>query len=89
MRNGVASARIFPNPEQARTPQASRLAADPRRRLLRAKERLPLAVVTEGFPALEDRLGLVQEVAPRWNVGASERRVTRAPKAPAWQGSEP
>src|SRR5215211_8536896 len=37
----------------ARTPQATRLAADPRRRLLRAKERLPLAHATEGVPTVE------------------------------------
>src|SRR5919112_2460319 len=50
---------------QRRAPQASRLAADPRRRLLRPEERLSLAMAAEGLPALEDRLRLVQEVAHR------------------------
>jgi putative transposase len=62
---------------QRRTPQDSRLAADPRRCLLRAKERLPLAVVAEEFPAVEDRLRLVQEVAHRRYVGAPERLKLR------------
>src|SRR5918995_141364 len=62
----------------ARTPQAARLEGDPRRRLLRAKERLPLAVAAEGLPALEDRLRLVQEVANRRYLGTSERPAARA-----------
>ena len=48
-----------------RAPQASRLESDPRRPLLRAKERLPLAFAAQGLPAAEDRLRLVQEVALR------------------------
>jgi hypothetical protein len=46
-------------PHRTRTPQASRLASDLRRRLLRAQKRLPLAVAAEGLPAVEDRLRLV------------------------------
>src|SRR3954451_2032336 len=42
-----------------RTPQAPRLEGDPRRRLLRAKERLPVAAFAPRVPALEDRLRLV------------------------------
>src|SRR3712207_4370099 len=49
-----------------RTPQASRLKGDPRCRLLRAQERLPLALAAQRLPAVEDRLRLVQEVAHRW-----------------------
>jgi hypothetical protein len=52
-----------------RAPQAPWPEGDPERRLLRPKERMPLAVVAEGFPAVEDRLRLVQEVAHRWDVG--------------------
>jgi transposase len=59
---------------RTRTPQASRLASDPRRRLLRAQKRLPLAVAAEGLPSLEDRLRLVQEMAHR--VGTWERLRT-------------
>ena len=63
----------LPEPHGARSPQASWLEGDPRRRLLRTQERLPLAVVAEGLPAVEDRLRLVQEVAHRRDVGAPER----------------
>src|SRR5829696_8760978 len=73
---------------RTRTPQASRPEGDPERRLLRPKERLPLAVVAEGLPAVEDRLRLVQEVAHRWDVAAPERRAARAPATPARQGPE-
>jgi Transposase DDE domain len=38
---------------------------------------------------LEDRLRLVQEVAHRWDMGASEHRTARAPAFVAWQGPEP
>src|SRR5215210_106215 len=48
-----------------RTPQAARLKGDPRRRLLRPKERLPLAHAAAGLSALEDPLRLVQEMALR------------------------
>ena len=68
-----------------RTPQAPRPEGDPRRRLLRAKERLSLAVVAEGLPSLEDRLRLVQEMAHRWDVEAPERRTARALACTAWQ----
>jgi hypothetical protein len=44
---------------RTRTPQASRPKGDPRRRLLRLEERLPLAVAASRVPALEDRLRLV------------------------------
>src|SRR5215211_1846190 len=50
---------------------------------------MPLAAPAEGLPALEDRLRLVQEVAHRRDVGASERRVARTPAGAAWQGPEP
>src|SRR5215212_4889369 len=56
---------------RARTPQAAQLAGHPRCRLLRAKERLSLAVAAEGVSALEDRLRLVQQMALR--VGTWER----------------
>src|SRR5829696_7170299 len=47
--------------QRARTPQDTRFAGDPRRRLLYPQERLPLAASAEGFTALEERLLLVQE----------------------------
>src|SRR5215203_6369633 len=70
-----------------RTPQASRLASDPRRRLLRAKEWLPLAVAAQRLSSLEDGLRLVQALAHRWDVGAFERRAARATKGAV--GQEP
>ena len=72
-----------------RTPQAPRLEGDPRRRLLRAKERLPVAAFAPRVPALEDRLRLVQEVAHRWDLGTPERRAARASTVPSWQGPTP
>src|SRR5215204_3439024 len=72
---------------QRRAPQASWLAADPRRHLLRAEERLSLAMAAEGLPALEDRLRLVQEVAHRRYLGATERRTARTPARTVWKGS--
>src|SRR5215211_652823 len=69
----------------ARTPQASWLKGDPRRRLLCPKERLPLAVAAEGLPALEDRLRLVQAVAYRRHLGALERRAARSSTVSPWQ----
>src|SRR5215213_4118071 len=73
---------------QRRAPQASWLAADPRRRLLRAEERLSLAMAAEGLPALEDRLRLVQEVAHRRDLGAPERRTARTLARTAWKGPQ-
>jgi hypothetical protein len=74
---------------QGRAPQASRLAADPRRRLLLcAKERLPLAHVAEGLPALEDRLRLVPEAAHRRYLGAPERRTALTLARTAWKGPQ-
>src|ERR671911_1913612 len=74
---------------RARTPQASQLTGDPRRRLLRLEERLPVAAVAPRLPTLEDCLRLVQAVAYRWNVGTSERRAARAAALAAWQEPEP
>src|SRR5215208_3854379 len=74
---------------RARTPQAARLTGDPRRRLLRTQKRLPLAVVAEGVPSLEERLRLVQEMANRRHLGAAERRAARASTVSPRQGPEP
>src|SRR5215208_5653526 len=88
-RNGVASARIFRNPQRTRTPHDPRFAGDPRRPLLRAKERLSLAVAGEGVPTVEDRLRVLQQMAHRWDVGAPEHLAARAATMPPWQGSQP
>jgi hypothetical protein len=70
---------------RAWAPQASRPEGDPRRRFLRAKEWLPLAMLTEGLPAVEDRLRLVQKVALRRYLRTPECRAASAPTTPAWQ----
>src|SRR3712207_6534367 len=73
----------------ARTPQASWLTGDPQRHLLRPQERLSLAVAAKRLPTLEDCLRLVQAVAYRWDLGASERRAARAAAVAPWQKPEP
>jgi transposase len=57
---------------RTRTPQAPLLAGDPRRRLLRPKEWLPLAIAAEGLPTLEDCLRLVQEI---WRIDGTWERL--------------
>src|SRR5215210_971094 len=65
-----------------RTPQAAGLKGDPRRRLLRPKEGLPLAHAGAGLSALEDRLRLVQEMAHRRHLGATKCRAAGASTVP-------
>jgi hypothetical protein len=88
--NGGASVRIFPSPQggdvlgctvygRSSTPSStcSRAAA-------------PVEATGPRLPALEDRLRLVvQEMAHRRDVGASEHRAAREPAFAAWQGQEP
>jgi transposase len=57
---------------RAGTAQASRLKGDPRRRLLRPQERLPVAAVAPRVPALEDRLLLVLR---RWRIDGTWQRL--------------
>src|SRR5918997_5589521 len=59
-------------PKATRTPACPQPARDPRRRLLRAEDRLPVAAVAEGLPALEDGVSLLQEVEDRRHLGADE-----------------
>jgi hypothetical protein len=77
---------------QRRAPQASWLAADPRRRLLRPKERLSLAVVAQG---LRTPWKTVYDWFRRWRINATWERLNtelrellrvrlgRDPKSPA------
>ena len=51
--------------QQQGTPQDPRPARDPKRRLLRPEERLPLAAATPRVPAVEERLPLVPILAHR------------------------
>jgi transposase len=57
---------------QRRTPQAARLEGDPRRRLLRAKERLPLAVAAEG---LRTPWKTVYDWFRRWRIDGTWQRL--------------
>jgi len=57
---------------RTRTPQAARLAGDPRRRLLRTQKRLPLAVVAEGVPSLEKS---VYDWFRRWRIDGTWERL--------------
>ena len=63
---------------RTRTPQAPRLTNDPRRRLLRARERLPLAVAAEkDFPPWKS----VYDCFRRWRIdGTSEHWNAELPK---------
>src|SRR5215212_3492553 len=78
----------LPEPTREGRPRLHGLAADPRRRLLRAEERLSLAMAAEGLPSLEDRLRLVQEVAHRRYLGTPERRTARTLARTAWKGAQ-
>jgi transposase len=68
--------------QQARTTEGTHLAPDPRRDLLRLEERMSLALVTARFPALGERLLVVQEVAHRRDLRASQRRPARGVACP-------
>src|SRR5919107_3197621 len=63
--------------QQARTTEDPRHPQDPRRDLLRAKERLPLAAIAKGFPTVADRLLVVWEVAHRRHLRATQRSASR------------
>src|SRR5215210_8164449 len=76
-----------PYPGEARETEAPHDPRDPKRRLLRAEERLPVADVADGLPALEDRLPLLQEVAHRRDLGADEPRPAPATEGEARPGA--
>jgi hypothetical protein len=59
------------------TSKATQPAPDPRRGVLCAQERLPLATFARRLPTLEDGLPLVQEMAHRVHLRAAQRCVAR------------
>ncbi len=61
----VFAGAVPPVAETARAPEGAQPSRDPRRRLLRPKERLPVADVAEGLSALEDRVPPLQGVEAR------------------------
>jgi len=61
--------------QKARSSEAAQPPRAPRRCLLCAQERLPVANVAEGLPALEDRVPLLQEMEDRSNLGENEPGV--------------
>jgi hypothetical protein len=80
------------HPQRIRTAKDSRSPRDPRRRLLRPEERLPVAHAPPRLPQVADRLSLFQEMAHRrytWeriNSAIRERlrvRLKRDPLSPA------
>jgi len=75
-----------PGSEQARTTEGPRCPRDIRCGLLRAQERLSLAVVAPRLPTLGDRLLVVREVAHGWNLRAPQRRATRTSAHPFGAG---
>jgi hypothetical protein len=83
---------LHPSPSsrahRTRTPQAPRLEGDPRCRLLRPEERLPVTAFAPRVSALEDGLRLVQEVAHRRDLGTLERGAARASTVPPRQGPQ-
>src|SRR5215211_8522550 len=77
MRNGSISSPSsrLRSLEDARGSTAS---PDPKRRLLRLEERLPLAVTSPRVPTLEDRLPLLPPVANQRHLRKTQRGAARA-----------
>src|SRR3712207_1812077 len=73
----------------AENPQPSR---DPQRRLLPAKERLPVAPTAPRLPQVAHRLLVLQEMAHRWYLGEDQPGPARTPasaleaRSPAQRG---
>src|SRR5215218_4770268 len=72
--------------QKAGTTQDPQPTRDPRRRLLRPEERLPLAALASGLPALGDRLLVVWQMENGRNLRAAQRRPARAFTVPLGQG---
>src|SRR5215212_7579901 len=75
-----------PASQQARTTEDLRHPRDPRRDLLRPKERLPLEAIAPEFPAVGDRLLVVREVAHRGYLREAQRGASRVFAGPLGQG---
>src|SRR5215203_3856058 len=75
--------RILPSRSQSqRASSCLYPARDPRRHLLRAKERLRLATLATRLPALEDGLPLLPLLAPGRHLGEDARRLAQARASP-------
>src|ERR687889_1321367 len=67
-----------PRSQSYRTPSGIPLTRDPRRHLLRPKERLFVALACPRFPALAQRLPLLQAVPLGWDLGEDALSPLRA-----------
>src|SRR5215210_5379500 len=79
-----------PCPQRAWTAEVPRPSRDPKRRLLRPKERLPMALAPPRLPSMAHRLLVLQKMAYRWHLGEHQpghpRTPARAPeKGPSAQ----
>src|SRR5687767_14247139 len=78
-----------PSAQGARTAEDSHDPRDPKRHLLRSKERLSLEATSPRLPALGNRLLVVQKMAHRRNLRATQRRSARGLAGPLGQGPAP
>src|SRR4028119_1786924 len=69
---------LCPGFEASRTPEDPQPSPDPKRRLLRLEERLPVAVTSPRVPTLEDRLPLLPPVANQRHLRKTQRGAARA-----------
>src|SRR5918998_4390219 len=69
---------LCPGFEASRTPEDPHPSPDPKRRLLRLEERLPVAVTSPRVPPLEDRLPLLPPVANQRHLRKTQRGAARA-----------
>ena len=75
-----------PRPRRAWTAQDPRPSRDPKRRLLRPQERLPVAPAPARLPQMAHRLLVLQEMAHRGHLGESQPCHPRAPQSPPEEG---
>src|SRR5215210_1777161 len=68
-----------PCPQRAWTAEVPRPSRDPKRRLLRPKERLPMALAPPRLPSMAHRLLVLQKMAYRWHLGEHQPGHPRTP----------
>src|SRR5215208_2161254 len=73
-------------PQRIRTAQDPQPSRDPERRLLRPKERLPMAPAPPRFPSMAYRLLVLQEMAYRRYLGEGQPRPQRTPQGAPEKG---
>src|SRR5215213_4594370 len=78
-----------PSAQGARTAEDPHYPRDPRRHLLHRKERLSLEATSPRLPALGNCLLVVQKMAHRRNLRATQHRSARGLAGPLGQGPTP